>query len=152
MKTIVTIFLSIVCGITLFSCEKGTKSTPSVKQKFFVRAKIYPPLQVGQSSIPGSSNYFEIYLPPSGEVSWYGVNSTQSLAEFSSKAIELNNGESCMVTVLIRNQFDLKCRTVTLEGVQNGKVIQTYTLNMGASPSGRECTDGGTQQRRFELQ
>jgi hypothetical protein len=152
MKKIIPPILSLVCTLILFSCGKETQTITPVKQKFYVKAKISPPLQTGQSQGPGSNNFLKIYLPPLEEIRWYGVSNTQILTEFSSKEIELNSGEVCSATIRIQNQYDLKCRTITLEGIQNGKVIQTYTLNMGASPSGTACTDGVSVQKSFTLQ
>ncbi len=140
------------CTLGIFSCENTTQTTPTAKQKFYVKVKISPPLQTGQSKGPGSNNILKIYFTPSEEIRWYGVMNTQSLTEISTKEVELNSGEVCGATITLQNQYDVKCRTITLEGIQNGKVMQTYTLNMGASPSGTACTDGGSVERKFKLQ
>ena len=150
-KTATMLCASLLLTIGFFSCGKETQSTTKSSIKFYVKVRVSPPLQSGQNVNVGSNNNLKIYNG-SEETRWYGVSETLSLSELNSKEITVNSGLTYGVNVSLYNQYDLKCRTITLEGIQNGKVIKSYVVNMGASPSGTECKDGGSVYRTFIIE
>ncbi len=152
-KTATMLFASILLTIGFFSCGKETQSTTQGGGIFVIKATITPPLQFGKSSaqVP-QSNLFQLW--GSGFLSkWDGNSNSTELSEIMSDEISVTSGQNLSCWFMISNSYDFSCRTIKLEGIQNGKTIKTYTLSMGMGSNGATlCTDGNQNQKSFIIQ
>lgn len=148
-KTATMLCASLLLTIGFFSCGKETQSTTQGGGKFYVKAKISPPLQSGKNAMQGLYyNQFQLAIAGSA-AKWDGSTNSQILSELVTDEISVTAGQNVVVMVNLANSYDVSCRTVTIEGIQNGRVIKSYTFSMGMSSSSTYCSDGGTQQKNF---
>jgi len=85
---------------------------------------------------------------------WLGQSQSNSISELSTDEIAVTKGQNIGVVAALSNAYDLNCRTITLQGIQNGKIIKTYTLNIGYDGSlTKFCKDGNTTiQKNFIIE
>jgi hypothetical protein len=153
-KHITKLGTAIILAVLVFSCGKESQSTTQGGGTFIVRAKISPPLQSGKTIQSQVSVYNGISLWGLGfSTTWDGSAQTQGISEIISNEISVTSGQNVMAYIRISNLYDFTCRTITLEGIQNGKIIKSYTLNMGynGSPSAF-CTGQLSQNRNFIME
>lgn len=152
-KTATMLCASLLLTIGFLSCGKETQSTTQGGGTFVIKATVTPPLQFGKSSaqIP-QINIFQLW--GSGFLSkWDGNSNSTNLSEIVTDEISVTSGQNLSCFLHITNQYDFVCRTIKLEGIQNGKVIKTYTLSMGFKSSSADmCTDGYQNQKTFIIQ
>ena len=143
--------VSICLTILVVACGKETQSSTQGGGKFVVRVKFSPSLQVGTSGQAGTSNSIMVW--GAGFSSrWDGVNQSQALSEITTDEISVTSGQNLPVYITMGNMFDRNCRTVTLEGIQNGKVIKTYNLSLGYKSDLSICVDGLQANKNFIIQ
>ena len=150
-KTATILCASLLLTIGFFSCGKETQSTTQGGGKFYVKAKISPPLQSGKSVIALGYNIFQLAIAGSAS-KWDGSTNSQSLSELVTDEFSVTAGQNIGIMVNLSNTYDVSCRTVTIEGIQNGKVIKSYTFSMGMSSTSSYCSDGYVQQKNFIIE
>ena len=145
------IIIALFFSLLLYSCGKETQNTTQGGGKFVVTAKVSPPLQAGSNS--GAYNLFQIAVAGSSNT-WLGQSQSNSISELSTDEIAVTKGQNIGVVAMLSNAYDLTCRTITLQGIQNGKIIKTYTLNIGYDGSlTKFCKDGNTTiQKNFIIE
>ncbi len=149
-KTSTILLLSFLLSLGLFSCGKETQSTTQGGGTFICKVSISPPLQAGSVS---SGQYNTIQIWGGGFLSkWDGSANSVSLSELSSDPISVTSGQNVTCYLFVANSYDLACRTITIDGIQNGKTIKSYTLSMGSSGATMPCTDGIQNQKTFIIQ
>jgi hypothetical protein len=141
--------LIVLIVVVLFfnSCGKETQSTTQGGGTFYVRMTISPPLSVGSRNVNGSKFYNSVSLwGPNFNSGWSGSNSSTPLSVLNSTEISVTKGQNITAYWSLSNYKDCKCVTLTFEGIQNGNVIKTYTLNGGLSDTTflNNCATGNT--------
>lgn len=151
-KTATMLCASLLLTIGFFSCGKETQSTTQGGGTFVIKATITPPLQFGKSTAQFPTyNAFQLW--GSGfQSKWDGSSNSTDLSEILSDEISVTSGQNFSCLISCNNGYDLVCRTIKLEGIQNGKVIKTYSINMGQKQGGELCIDGITSQKSFIIQ
>lgn len=152
MKNKLIIFITAILFTSLvISCGKETQATTQGGGTFIVRVKISPSLQTGTAGQIPQSNMIQVW-GGGFATTWNGSSQTQSLSEISTDEISVTSGQNLPVYCILNNAYDFNCRTVTIEGLQNGKVIKTFVLNMGQKPGSLMCTDGIQINKNFIIQ
>ncbi len=138
--------LSILFTILIFSCGKENQSS-NQGGKFYVKATISPPLQLGK-------NMFQIaFVDIINLKQWNGITGSKPCSELSSFEADVTGGQEIKVEIICQNNEDYLCRTVTLQGILNGNVIKTYSLSMGNDKTNSNfCPDGEEIQKTFTIQ
>jgi hypothetical protein len=85
---------------------------------------------------------------------WMGNSASQNLSQMISDDISVTSGQNMFCIIQINNMYDFTCRTITAEGIQNGKVIKTYTLEQGYKNGSTliMCIDGVNVTKNFIIQ
>lgn len=127
MKNIKLISTAVLLAVLVFSCGKETQSTTQGGGTFYVRVTINPPLQFGVNPL---GNYVGIGCLTSTKT-WNSQNQTSNLTSLQCDEVTVTSGQNIQATFMLRTLYDHQCRNVLLEGVQNGKVIKSYTYEIG---------------------
>ncbi len=127
MRNIKLLSTAILLAVLVFSCGKETQSTTQGGGTFYVRVTINPPLQYGVNPL---YNLVTIGCLTSTK-SWNSQNQTSNLSTLQCDEVAVTSGQNIQVTFGMHCLYDHQCRSVLLEGVQNGKVIKTYNYEMG---------------------
>ena len=150
IKHISKLGTAILLAVLVFSCGKETQSTTQGGGTFVIKATISPPLQAGKNGMQQSN---QVQLSCVTSQFWSGIDKSTSLSEISTDPISVTSGQNVSCILSISNGYDFVCRTVTLEGIQNGKTIKTYTLSLGYNSSSlTTCIDGNGGHKNFIIQ
>jgi hypothetical protein len=149
-QTIRNIFKASIIALTLqafiLSCGKETQNTTQGGGVFKIKAKISPALQFGQNGT--GVNAFSLGINGS-TAQWIGNSASSNLSEITTDELSVTSGQNITSIIYLNNGYDQVCRTVTLEGIQNGKIVKLYTLNMGSSKTTVVCPDNTTATKNF---
>ena len=152
LNKISPVILALVCTFIIFSCGKETQSTTQGGGTFNLKLTISPPLQFGKNA---SGQINTLFMQTTNiQKQWSGNGASQSLSQVISDDISVTSGQNVFCIIQISNQYDFACRTITAEGIQNGKVIKTYTLEQGYKDATTLslCLDGITITKNFIIQ
>jgi hypothetical protein len=149
IKSTKAFVLSIVLTVLIFSCGKETQSSTQGGGTFNLRLTISPPLQFGKNASSASNTLF--MQATNIQKQWSGNSASQSLSQIISDDISVTSGQNVFCIIQIMNQYDYVCRTVIAEGIQNGKVIKTYNLELGIKDAAAAsyCIDGFQNTKNF---
>lgn len=141
------IFTSLILSFLIYSCGKENQSTTQSGGKFYVKVTISPPLQLGK-------NMFQIaFVDIVNLKQWNGITGSNPCSELTSFEADVVGGQEIKVDIICQNNEDYLCRTVTLQGILNGKIIKTYSLSMGNDKTNSNfCPNGEETQTIFTIQ
>jgi hypothetical protein len=152
LNNISIVILALITTLTIFSCGKETQSTTQGGGTFNLKLTISPPLQFGSSPSSGQNTLF--MQVGNIQKQWMGNSASQNLSQMISDDISVTSGQNMFCIIQINNTYDFTCRTITAEGIQNGKVIKTYTLEQGYKNGSTliMCIDGVNVTKNFIIQ
>ena len=114
------------------SCDNETPATISGGGRIKFDISISPPLKTGET--------LQCFLP-TGQI--LGV--TEGYSGEITPEYAVTKGQNFTVSLMVNNQVSLECKTVTIDAILNGSVIDTKVFEMGYKqyPSPLEyCKDG----------
>jgi hypothetical protein len=140
--------IALTLQLSILSCGKETQNTTQGGGVFKITAKISPPLQIGV--VNGGMNAFSLGINGS-TAQWIGNSASSNLSEITTDELSVTSGQNITSIIYLSNAYDQVCRTVTLEGIQNGKVIKTYNLELGIKDAAKAlyCKDGYQITKNF---
>ena len=128
MKSLSKVIL--LTSLFLFnSCDNETPATISGGGRIKFDISISPPLKTGE--------YFQCLLT-TGQI--LGV--TEGYSGETTPEYAVTKGQNLTAMLLVNNQVSLICKTVTIDAILNGSVIDTKVFEMGYKTNTSFCIDG----------
>lgn len=126
--TLVTLSLLILIA----ACGKETQTTTQGGGTFKIRLTVSPSLQTG--NVGSAANSFQVISQtPSLPALSYMWNGKTTLSAIETNEVSVTKGQNVTIAFVLGNQLNPVCHTVKIEGLINGKVIQTFTKEAGYS-------------------
>ena len=132
MKSLSKVIL--LTSLFLFnSCDNETPATISGGGRIKFDISISPPLKTGET--------FQVILTTGGQIQAV----TEGYSGETTPEYAVTKGQNLTAMLMVNNQVSVICKTVTIDAILNGSVIDTKVFEMGYKqyPSPLEyCKDG----------
>ena len=125
-------FSKVILLTSLFlfnSCDNETPATISGGGRIKFDISISPPLKTGET--------LQCILP-TGQI--LGV--TEGYSGETTPEYAVTKGQNLTAMLMVNNQVSLICKTVTIDAILNGSVIDTKVFELGYKTNTSFCKDG----------
>lgn len=145
MKNIKILTVTSFLVLWLFSCDKEAQKSQQGGGLFKFKIYVSLPLQHGLNGSSVSFNNIIINTNTTIGLWWMGQSNNIQFADWTSEEISVVKEQNISVSLSLTNAYDNVCRSLKIEGIQNGKILKSMTYELGRSnstPPITYCKDG----------